>query len=147
LNNGIVNSQLSSNKLFSIDSLSYSDKVTLRQLHTHRILCSCAYIKSILFLFFLVILPSPFFFWLFIQSSLHHHHRSFVCSIDQHSWEIELYVEILYYYCACIYYGNNPLCFHEYDVIQHTTRVMKHYWLSFSISVIRKKSYVIREIN
>jgi hypothetical protein len=53
LNNGIVNSQLSSNKLFSIDffslSLCYSDRVTLRQLHTHRILCSCAHIKSFLF--------------------------------------------------------------------------------------------------
>ncbi len=99
LNNGIVNSQLSSNKLFSIDSFSlslcYSDRVTLRQLHTHRILCSCAHIKSFLFSLSLLV-----FFWLFIQSSLHHHHRSFVCSIDQHSWEIELYVEILYYTIA-----------------------------------------------
>jgi hypothetical protein len=144
LNNGIVNSQLSSNKLFSIDSLSYSDKVTLRQLHTHRILCSCAYIKSILFLFFL---SSRFFF----GSSFNHLSiiiivRSFVQSISTLGR-----LNCMLKSCTTIAHAftieNNPLCLHEYDVTQHTTRVMKHYWLSFSISVIRKKSYVIREIN
>lgn len=145
LNNGLVNSQFTSNKLFSIDSLS---PVPIKSRYD-----SCIHIA-----FFVRALISNLFFSLlslpllvFFGSSFNHLfiiivRRSFVCSIDQHSWEIELYVEILSSYCARVYYGNNPLCLHEYDVIPHTTQVMKHCWLSFPFSMFTFSYFFDRNI-